>query len=281
MSKLRTTPYHLYLSFWLYGISLLVSASPPPLTLATVYQPGLPVEEYWVSEKYDGFRAYWDGKQLLSRQGNVYAAPVWFIENFPALPMDGELWAGRQQFETVASIVRQQQPHAGWQNIRFMVFDFPAVDGSFDQRLAVLRQTIAAAQVPWLQAVPQFRVTDAKTLQQHLDAIIAEGAEGLMLHRGTAYYRAGRSDDLIKLKLSEDAEATVVAYLPGHGKYQGMMGALLVETAEGSRFRIGSGFTDEERRVPPPLGSVITYQFNGYTQRGIPRFARYHRQRQE
>ena len=281
MSKLRVTPYSPYLGFWFYGISLLVSASPPPLTLATVYQPGLPIQEYWVSEKYDGFRAYWDGKQLLSRQGNVYAAPVWFIKNFPTVPMDGELWAGRQQFETVASIVRQQQPHAGWQNIRFMVFDFPAAAGSFDQRLKVLQQTVTAAQVSWLQAVPQFRVADAKTLQQHLDTIIAQGAEGLMLHRGTAHYRAGRSDDLIKLKLREDAEATVVAHLPGQGKYKGMMGALLVETVEGNRFRIGSGFTDEERRDPPPLGSVITYQFNGYTQRGIPRFARYHRQRQE
>lgn len=277
------------IGLWLCTTSLLLLASPPssstpsppPLTLATVYQPGVPLPEYWISEKYDGFRAYWDGKQLLSRQGNVYAAPLWYTENFPAVPMDGELWAGRGQFETVASIVRQLQPHDGWQQIRFMVFDLPAAEGTFTQRLNVLEQTLAAAQVPWLQPVPQYRLQDEAQLQQQLQDVVAQGGEGLMLRRGTSVHHHGRSEDLLKLKPADDAEATVVGYLPGKGKYTGMMGALVVETADGLRFRIGSGFSDEERRLPPPLGSVITYQFNGYTQRGVPRFARYLRQRLE
>lgn len=281
MSNLTATAGRWCTGLWLYGISLLVLAAPPSITLATVYQPGVNPTEYWVSEKYDGFRAYWDGKQLLSRQGNAYAAPTWFTEHFPAAPMDGELWAGRGQFETVASIVRQQHPHDGWRQIRFMVFDFPAANGAFTQRLQVLEQTLAAVQVDWLQPVVQFRVADAAELHQHLDAVLALGGEGLMLHRDSAHHRSGRSEDLIKLKPSEDAEASVVGYLPGKGKYTGMMGALVVETPEGIRFRIGSGFSDEERRLPPALGSVITYQFNGHTRRGVPRFARYHRQRLE
>lgn len=272
------TARRLALGWCFCGISLFAFATPPPQTLATVYRPGVPVTDYWVSEKYDGFRAYWDGRQLLSRQGHAYAAPVWFTENFPPVPMDGELWAGRQQFETVASIVRQQQPHEGWRQIRFMVFDLPAAEGTFTRRLQVLEQTLLRAQVPWLQPVPQFRVADEAALQRRLEVVIAQGGEGLMLHRGAAHHSTGRSDDLVKLKPSEDAEARVVGYLPGQGKYTGMMGALLVETSTGLRFRIGSGFSDEERRQPPPLGSVITYQFNGHTQRGVPRFARYQRQ---
>lgn len=253
----------------------------PPLALAMVYRPGLPLADYWVSEKYDGFRAYWDGSRLLSRQGHVYAAPDWFTAGFPALPMDGELWLGRGQFEALASIVRQQQPHDGWREVRFMVFDLPASGGDVTHRFIQLEQTLSAAGVPWLQAVPQWRVVDEAQLLEQLEAVVANGGEGLMLRRGTASHHSGRSDDLLKLKPKDDAEATVIAYLPGKGKYTGMMGALLVETPTGLRFRIGSGFSDAERRDPPPLGSLITYQYSGLTRHGVPRFARYLRQRQQ
>ncbi|WP_439135094.1 DNA ligase [Pseudomaricurvus sp.] len=254
-------------------------ADSPDLLLARSYQSGIDVQEFWVSEKYDGFRAYWDGKQLITRQGNVYAAPLWFTEHFPKTPMDGELWVGRQGFETVASIVRQKTPHDGWRRVIYKVFDLPAAAGSFDQRLPLLQTIIAEAEVPWLQAVEQWRVASEEELYQQLETIVTEGAEGLMLHRGNSLYRAGRHDDLIKLKQSQDAEASVVGYRPGKGKYTGMMGALVVEMPSGQRFRIGSGFSDQERREPPPIGSVITYQYNGLTQRGIPRFARFLRVR--
>lgn len=256
-------------------------ANTPDLLLANTYESGLNLSDYWVSEKYDGFRAYWDGEHLISRQGNAYAAPVWFTENFPNTPMDGELWAGREAFETVASVVRQRTPHQGWRQITFKVFDLPAAIGTFDQRLSRLHSVIEHAEVPWLQAVRQWRVSDEEELLQTLDRMVAEGAEGLMLHRGNSYYHGGRSGDLIKLKKSQDAEAIVVGYRPGKGKYAGMMGALIVEQPAGLRFRIGTGFSDQQRREPPPIGSVITYQYNGLTQRGIPRFARFLRIRMD
>jgi len=59
-----------------------------------------------------------------------------------------------------------------------------------------------------------------------------------------------------------------------------MLGSLMVETPEGLRFRIGSGFTDPQRRSPPPIGAIITYRYNGKTEKGIPRFARFLRVRQ-
>lgn len=260
---------------WFGGVHAEQETNAPKLMLANVYEPGLDLTEYWVSEKYDGFRAYWDGKQLISRQGNVFAAPAWFTEDFPSLPMDGELWAGRQQFEVVASVVRQKQPHQGWREIRFMVFDLPTMAGTFHQRLQHLKSLLSPSPTAWLKLVEQFRVKSEEELLQRLDAAVTEGAEGLMLHRGASKYQAGRSDDLIKLKQSQDAEGTVIEYLPGKGKYTGMLGAIVVEMPTGQRFRIGSGFSDQERREPPPVGSVITYQYNGFTQRGIPRFARY------
>ena len=112
--------------------------------------------------------------------------------------------------------------------------------------------------------------------------VVKQGGEGLMLHRGASHYRAERNDDLLKLKPYQDAEARVVGHLPGKGKYAGMLGALEVETAEGLRFRLGSGLSDAERRAPPPLGCRVTYRYNGINEKtGTPRFARFMRIRED
>ena len=116
---------------------------------------------------------------------------------------------------------------------------------------------------------------------RQLRNVSQQGAEGLMLRRADSPYRAGRSDDLIKLKLFDDAEAVVVAHLPGKGKYQGMTGALLVQMPSGQRFKIGSGLSDADRAQPPAMGSTITYRFNGSHPSGLPRFARYWRVRSD
>jgi DNA ligase-1 len=138
---------------------------------------------------------------------------------------------------------------------------------------------LTRADIDWLKAAAHTRATDAAQLRMRLQEITSAGGEGLMLHRGDSLYRAERSDDLLKFKSYQDAEARVIAHLPGKGKYAGMLGALLVQDAHGTQFRIGTGFTDEMRRHPPPLGSWVTYSFHDVTARGIPRFARFLRVR--
>lgn len=102
-----------------------------------------------------------------------------------------------------------------------------------------------------------------------------------MLHRGDAPYRAGRGAGLLKLKPYDDAEAHVIAIRPGQGRLEGRMGSLEVRTQVGRRFSIGSGFSDEDRTDPPPVGSWVTYRFNGLTATGLPRFARFMRRWQD
>jgi DNA ligase 1 len=255
---------------------------PAPVMLANVYHPGIALGDYWVSEKYDGVRGYWDGEKLRARSGAVINAPAWFTAHWPKTPMDGELWAGRGQFEQASATIRQLAPDdEAWRHIRYMVFDLPAHAGTFDQRLPVLQQLIEQIGDPWVQAVPQFKLADEKALRRKLDDIMQAGGEGLVLHRGASLYRAGRTDDLLKFKPFDDAEARVVGYVPGKGKYDGMMGSLLVEAPDGTRFRIGTGFTDEQRRKPPAVGSVVTFRYQGMTSGGKPRFARFMRVRDE
>ncbi|MBS0425872.1 MAG: DNA ligase [Proteobacteria bacterium] len=254
----------------------------PALMLAERYRAGMPLAGWWVSEKYDGLRGYWDGKRLWTRGGEPIAAPAWFTAPLPATPLDGELWAGRGRFEQAVSTVRSRTPdEKAWREIRFMVFDLPAQPGDFDARLSALRKLLPITDAPWVVPVAQARATTHAELMALLDKTIRLGGEGLMLHRGASLYRGERSGDLLKVKPHDDAEARVVAHLPGQGRHAGRLGALLVRTPEGVTFRLGGGFTDAQRADPPAIGSTVTYRFNGTSAAGVPRFARFVRVRDD
>ena len=261
--------------------STAAAARPPPLLLAKTYTDRIAVRDYWVSEKLDGVRAYWDGRRLLSRRGHVFPAPAWFTEGFPSHPLDGELWLRRGAFEATLGAVRKQQPdEAEWRQLSYQVFELPGAAGSFSQRLARLEGLIARVDSPYLQLIAQQRFENEADLHRKLDEVVAGGGEGLMLHRADSLYQTGRSDALLKLKTYWDAEAVVIAHLPGKGRNLGRLGALLVEMPDGKRFKIGSGFSDRERDKPPPVGTRVTYKYYGLSPRGIPRFASFLRVRQ-
>ena len=258
-----------------------VAGEPPPLLLAKPYTDDIDVRDYWVSEKLDGVRAYWDGRRLLSRRGNVFQAPAWFTEGFPPHPLDGELWLGRGAFEATLSAVRKQRPVAAeWRQLSYQVFELPGAAGDFTRRLERLERIVAAVNSPYLKLIPHQRLKDQAALQGKLDEVVAGGGEGLMLHRADSLYETGRGAALLKLKTYQDAEAVVIAHLPGKGRNLGRLGALLVEMPDGKQFKIGSGFSDQERENPPPIGALVTYKYYGLSRRGIPRFASFLRIRQ-
>lgn len=258
----------------------MMAAEPPALVLAQVYRSGMALNDHWISEKYDGLRGFWDGQRLRTRGGETIHAPVWFTAGWPDEAMDGELWAGRGRFEQALSTIRQTTPDdAAWRDIRFMVFDLPGHTGRFTERITAYQALVKRLNQPWVQAVPQHRATTHGDLMAQLDAMVHAGGEGLMLRKGASLYRAVRSDDLLKVKTHEDAEAVVLAHLPGKGRHAGRLGALLVQTPGGLRFRLGSGLNDAQRERPPPVGSWVTYRFRGQHGSGLPRFASFVRVR--
>jgi DNA ligase-1 len=250
--------------------------TPPAMLLAEVYAGKVDVTRYWVSEKLDGVRAQWDGHVLRFRSGGIVPAPAWFTRPFPAVPMDGELWIGRGKFDALSATVRRSVPqNAEWWKVHYLIFELPGAPGTFSDRIKQMRTLVSHTAVPWLDAVKQTRVASRKALKQKLEAIVFAGGEGLMLHRADAPYVAGRSDVLLKMKPWKDAEAVVVGYTPGKGKYRGKTGALVMEMPGGKRFRLGSGLSDALRRQPPPIGTRITYRYQYLTKKGVPRFPRY------
>jgi len=262
-------------ALWLALAPALARAGDTPLPpmLADRYHEGIDPAPYWVSEKYDGVRARWDGRALMLRGGSVIAAPDWFIAALPPETLDGELWMGRRTFDRLSGLVRRNAPDdSAWREVRYMVFDLPGAPGTFTTRVERMRQLAATANVPWLQAAPQRRVANRAELQQWFDEVVQAGGEGLMLHHAEAHWTPGRNTALLKHTPWLDDEARVIAHLPGKGRLQGMTGSLLVETPDGRQFRLGSGLTDEQRRNPPAVGTLVTYRYRELTPKGMPRF---------
>ena len=265
-----------------YSAGSVNAAHAPALLLANELGPQIDPAKYLISEKYDGVRALWDGKELRFRSGRPVSAPAWFVAKLPVEALDGELWLGRGRFEALSGIVRKYEAHdEEWRQVKYMIFELPNTSGSFLQRAERIKELVAQIQWPQLVAVEQFRVAGRVALKKKLDEVVRAGGEGLMMHLADAPYVTGRSDVLLKLKLLQDTEAVVTEHLPGKGKYTDMMGALRVRTPSGKMFLIGTGFTDEVRKKPPPVGATITYTYRGLTKTGLPRFASYLRVREE
>lgn len=245
------------------------------LTQASEYKEQQSIEGYWFSEKLDGIRAVWTGSELLTRKGNKIIAPAWFTNLLPNHSLEGELWAGREMFHLVQTTVLKTNPvDESWKRIRFMLFDIPSSTLPYRERYTLLNKIVADIAVPHIDVVMQHPVKSQLHIENELLQLTERHAEGIMLRDPSSSYFKGRSNTLIKLKKHQDAEAVVIGYKGGKGKYLGLTGSLLVQNEQGKQFYIGAGLTDKQRKYPPVIGDVITYQYNGFTSTGIPRFAR-------
>lgn len=248
----------------------------PPLLLAHTYEDQ-DITGFWMSEKLDGVRAYWDGKQFLSRLGNIYHAPDWFTAGLPSFPLDGELWMGRKMFQQCVSVVRRQDKSEHWRKIKFLVFDVPDMHLTtaqpFETRLQKVYESVSG--LPYAEPHPHILCKGTDHLKDELGRVEALGGEGLMLRQPGSLYVAGRSTTLLKVKSFQDTEAKVIGYEPGKGKFKGMVGALQCALQSGIKFSVGTGLSDKERMAPPILGSIITVRYQELSTDNVPRFPSY------
>ena len=247
----------------------------PPLLLAERWDNAQDLAGWWMSEKLDGVRAYWNGRSLISRLGNPFHAPDWFLEGLPETPLDGELWIGRKAFQKTVGVVRRQDRSDHWRQVAFVVFDAPNEPGAFEGRLASVRDDFQRRSPPHARVLDHEPCRDLDHLRDELRRVEALGGEGLMLRQPGSSYEVGRSLTLLKVKSFLDAEATVLDHLPGAGRHKGRLGALLVELPGGAKFAVGTGLSDAERGNPPPVGASITFRYQELSDGGVPRFPSY------
>ena len=229
-----------------------------PVLLAETWDGQTDVTGWWMSEKLDGVRAYWDGTKLLSRLGNVFHPPDWFVARLPKHALDGELFLARKSFQKTIGIVRRQDKSDHWKGIKFLIFDAPACDGVFEERVEFLK---GIGKHPYAEIHAHTLCTGVDCLKDELARVEALGGEGLMLRQPQSKYAVGRSFTLLKVKSFKDDEAVVIAHQAGSGKHKGRLGALVVRLASGVEFSIGTGFSDKERQTPPPVGATVVFRY--------------------
>ncbi|MDO5059247.1 MAG: DNA ligase [Neisseria sp.] len=258
-------------------LCLPLAAAAQEMMLAKEYK-NQDVSGWLMSEKLDGVRAYWSGRQLISRQGYAFSPPKGFAAGFPPYPLDGELYSKRGEFERISAAVRAAD--GDWTGIKLHVFDVPKAAGGLMQRLAVLEGRLKTYPAPNIVIIPQRKISGIEEARAAMEKIVAGGGEGVILRRPEAPYGSGRSADYLKLKPQLDAECRVTKHYEGKGKYEGKLGAIGCRNELGE-FKIGSGFSDKEREHPPQIGTLITYRYRGFTKKGLPKFATFLRARSD
>lgn len=274
---------------------------------------------------------------LWSRYGNVIQAPEWFLDQLPIHPLDGELFAGRGRWQELSTIVKRLTPDdIAWRKIKFHVFDIPShialfqsgrinntnFQKEFDQNDLMAWAGSQAKLHIWYwdlkRVVEKLEKLDGGvivpveqrivgSIDDHLIEVLHQGGEGLVLRDPRSYWEPKRSRTMLKVKLENDAEATVIGYTWGRetdkgSKLLGKMGALVC-SFRGLMFEL-SGFTDDERIMTPlegvidpnegynfpgqrtsnrwtnlsfPLGSKVTFKYRELSDGGIPKEARFWR----
>ncbi|MCG8689536.1 MAG: DNA ligase [Desulfobacterales bacterium] len=236
---------------------------------------GQDIAEQWLwSEKLDGIRGEWTGTKLLTKQGYSIDVPDYFIKNFPPFPLSGEIWGGRQTFERTSGIVATSGRDKGWHTLRFAIFDSKHASLPFENRIDRAKKWFEEHPSEYAFVIKQQPVKDKAHLNKLLKDIKKGGGEGLVLIKKGSMYKNGRSVDVLKVKDFDDAEAVVVGYVPGKGRHKGRMGSMVVELYSDRtiKFKIGTGFSDEIRKNPPPVGALITFKYTGFYKSGKPKF---------
>ena len=247
---------------------------------------------WWASEKFDGYRAIWNGKSFVSRNGKPYAVPDWFKALMPpSIALDGEFWMGRGNFQN-CGIFRKKVPNAQeWKDadVKYTVYDAPMLHLPFEERMIELRRIVehqckGHPKCP-LVFTQQTKVESSKHLDEMFKDIVEKGGEGIMIRKPKSEYEQKRSSALLKYKQFGDTECKIIGYKPGTGKYKGLLGSFECKLLNGTQkpFYV-SGMDDCIRKTyktSHPIGTIITITFNEKTDDGIPRFPRYLRKRDD
>lgn len=271
MKNLRFNLKNIFLVILLFSPSPLLSKD-LPLQKPVVYCGEENIQGWYMSEKLDGIRGYWNGKQLLTRKGNIINAPKWFTNNFPPFELDGELWSKRNNFEFIQSTVLKKTASDSWKKITYNIFEVPNQKGEFKQRLKKAESWFKSNKNSHVKIIPQIVCKGKKDLDEFLNSIESMGGEGVIIKDPHKPYHTGKKPFILKYKSFKAMEGIVISINKGKGKYKNMMGSLGIKLENGVTFNLGTGFSDLERKNPPKLNSTIRFKYYGFTKNKIPKF---------
>lgn len=107
------------------------------------------------------------------------------------------------------------------------------------------------------------RVWSTDQIKELYNAHIEMGHEGIMIKSPGNVYAGKRVPDIMKLKEEKTADLKVIDIVLGNGKYEGMVGSLCCTTDDNRLLvSVGSGLTDEQRKLLPTNGTIIEVKYN-------------------
>lgn len=172
-------------------------------------------------------------------------------------------------FEFISSAVKDKIPdEKDWRAIKHYIFVVPNAKGELLERL----EKVKPYEGEIINIIPQLHVKDKAHLKEFLEEVESKGAEGVVVRDPKALYINKRTSKALKVKTFIDSECEVVGYTKGKGKSKGELGALVCRLENGTVFKVGSGFTDKERKNPPKVGDMVTFKYKEFTKYGKPRF---------
>ena len=234
------------------------------------------ITNWYMSEKLDGIRAYWTGKELISKTGNKIYAPSWFINEFPPFELDGELWSKREDFENIQNIVLDETPSTKWNELTYNIFEVPNENGNFDKRLERIQLWLEKNPNKFMKIIPQKLCRNELDLDNYLKELIDKKAEGIILKNPNLDYFTGRSENILKVKKFYDEEGLVIGL--NYSK-EGKFKSLRLKLENGIIFNLGGGFSDIQRENPPKVGDIVTFKYYDLTKNNKPKFASFLRVR--
>jgi DNA ligase-1 len=239
------------------------------------------VDNYFVSVKYDGWQAVWDGKNtLMTKTGkNIFPFPDSWKSFLPKVPIAGELIIIGKQAANVASLKKKDCPD--WKNARLMVFDLLNTKEPFHKRIETLKKIISSSSSSPIQLVEQHLVTSVDMLYDFYKNILKKKGEGVVLtEKNSLYIPNIRSKQRVKLKGRQDSEGKIISYNLKDGK----LSSLVIELKNGSHFNLGIGFKNKERQNYKqllPIGKYAKYSYRELTDNHKPKQARFIQLRQD
>jgi len=242
------------------------SLKKPDLLFLNKYSEDINVTSWYMSEKLDGVRAYWDGEKLVSRNGKIFKAPKFFTKGFPKRELDGELWTKRGDFSHISSIVNTKLSKLEWKELTYNIFEVSNAAGTLNERLNRVKES------QYIRVIEQIKVKNKKHLDSFLKSVEKKGGEGVVVRDGSLNYYTGRNNKALKVKSYIDEECEVVGHNRGRGKYENILGSLDCKMDNNQTLKIGTGFNNEQRTSPPKIGAIITFKYYGLTSKGNPRF---------
>jgi DNA ligase-1 len=340
---------------------------------------------WYVSEKLDGTRCFWDGgltrglptdkvpwasvtdpktgkkkakikpfsTGLWSRYGNPIIAPDSFLDLLPPIPLDGELWAGRGNFQLCRSICGGDTPDPRFSTIQYAVYGSPSINrvmmsgeikntnfhatfdlnviakfiaacvdniqpnfcsldegATFDHELLGMKDYLDGDRVYTHRQVrlPEAEQSARAWLDEYMNTVVENGGEGVIIRNPNAEWTPKRVPALLKFKPFDDDESVITGFTSGRetdkgSKLLGMIGAFITNY-QGKRLEV-AGLTNEERQFATnamrdfasrhpdedmpsdfqgkhfKVGQKVTFKYRELTDAGIPKEARYFRQRED